>query len=330
MSATVAIWIVLLSILVNAFFAGVETALTTSRRVRILHRARRGDRGASAAARLLRRRESSIVGAVIGNNVAIVTGTSIATAQCVAWFPESGEQVAAVFMSASNIVFGEVIPKSLFRAHPERLLAGSARPFRWLMWVLAPAQWLATVLARALLWLLRLERRREAGEGSRDELIRLFTASSTRETISDQQGRFLHQLARNSQISVRQIMTPLDQVSRVLEGGAVRDVLDCVRQTGHSRIPVVDPDGDITGLLLFRDLVRMPADEPIDALVREVLRVSSDMALDEAISTLIDARVGLAVVTDGAGHAAGIVTLEDLFEPLVGEILDEHDRPRAA
>ncbi len=330
MNGDLAVAVVLLSILTNAFFAGAETGVTTARRARLVYRGRQGDSGARRAARLTARREDSIVGAVVGNNLAVVTGTAVATALCVGYWPQSGESIAAVVMSATNIVFGEILPKSLFRAHPEFLLARVSAPFEWSMRLLRPLQWVAVAMAGGVLRILGLGNANVESDAGREELLRLVALSRRRAEISAQQGRFLRRLTRNSQLPLRQVMTPLDRVSRVLEGASVEDAQDCVRHTGHSRIPVVDPDGDIVGLLLFRDLVGGPTGEAVDDLEREILRVVAEMGLDEAIGALLEARAGMAVVVDALGRTLGIVTLEDLFEALVGEILDEHDRPPRA
>jgi CBS domain containing-hemolysin-like protein len=186
----------------------------------------------------------------------------------------------------------------------------------------------AVVLARVVLKILRLEARPSPGGSGRDELMRLVAMSRRRAEISAQQGRFLNRLAANSQLPVGAVMTPLERVSRVLESSTVQDARDCVRETGHSRIPVVDLDANILGLLLFRDLLQHEPAVPVIELQREILRVSEEMGLDEAIASLIAASAGMAAVVDRSGATRGIVTLEDLFEKLVGDILDEHDRPR--
>lgn len=108
------IFIIALSVALNGFFAGVETGFTSARRVRLEHWARRGRRGAALAARMAGNRENAIVGAVVGNNVTVVAGTSVATAFAVHHIPESGETIAATVMAALNIVFGEITPRRRF------------------------------------------------------------------------------------------------------------------------------------------------------------------------------------------------------------------------
>jgi magnesium and cobalt exporter, CNNM family len=328
-SVEILVAMVLLSVVTNAFFAGVETGVTTSRRARLVYRGRRGDHGAARAAALVHSREASIVGAVVGNNLAVVTGTALATTLCLNYWPNTGESIAAVAMSATNIVFGEILPKSIYRAHPELMLARSSRVFVFGLRVLAPLQWIAVLLSGVVLRVGGLSSASSGADAGREELMRLVALSRSRAEISAQQGRFLRQLTRNSQLPVGQAMTPIERVSRVLEGASVQDARDCVRETGHSRIPMVDADGDIMGLLLFRDLFHHDPQLPVWGLHRESLRVVEEMGLDEAIAALIEARVGMASVVDVDGRTRGIVTLEDLFEPLVGEILDEHDRPRS-
>ena len=149
------LFLIALSVVLNAFFAGIETGFTSARAVRLMHRAKRGDRGAALAEKIVRNRENAIVAAVVGNNVAVVGGTAVATYTFVAWMGTSGETIAAIVMSVLNIVFGEILPKTFYRAHPERSVSLSAPAFRVLSWLLWPVQWVALFLARGILWILR-------------------------------------------------------------------------------------------------------------------------------------------------------------------------------
>ena len=147
------IWLILIvaSILLNGFFAGMETGITSARRVRLVHQAREGRRGASIAAGLVRRRERSVVSAVVGNNVAVVTGTALATAWAVDLMGARGETIAAVAMASLNIVFGEILPKTAFRARPEKMTIYGAATFRALRWMLLPLEVGAVAVARVIL-----------------------------------------------------------------------------------------------------------------------------------------------------------------------------------
>jgi CBS domain containing-hemolysin-like protein len=317
--------IVGLSILLNGFFAGMETGVTSARLVRLVHWARRGRRGASLAAGLVRRRERSVVTAVVGNNVAVVVGTSLATTWAVAELGARGETVAGVSMAALNIVFGEILPKTAFRARPESLLVGGAPLFRLFGVLLWPVQALASTAAGLILRLLRQGRVQAEDSLTRLRLLELFALSRERQQLDPAETRLLEDFVGNSHRAVERVMTPWKQVSRVRSTATVADVFAEVRRTGHSRLPVEEPEGSLRGLVLYRDLQGMDLEAPISGRIRDYVRIPSQMALDEALAVLTDRQVSLAIVVGPGPDPVGIVTVEDLLEPFVGDILDEHD-----
>lgn len=321
------IWplLVTASILLNGFFAGMETGITSARRVRLVHWARGGRRGAHAAAELVKHRERSIVAAVVGNNVAIVTGTSLATAWAVAELGSRGETIAAVVMASLNIVFGEILPKTTFRARPESATVIGAVPFRILGWALLPLQVAATWAARVVLALFGERGGATEEVLSRPYLLEVFDLSRERRELGSEENRLLSDFVHNSHRLVSEVMTPWADVSRAQENATVREVFGEVRRTGHSRLPVERADGSLRGLLIYRDLQGLAAEDGIGDWIRESIRIPKAMALDEAIGVLTDRQVSLAVVTDHDGAPAGVVTVEDLLEPFVGDIEDEHD-----
>lgn len=321
------VWILLVgsSILLNGFYAGMETGITSSRRVRLVHWARQGRRGAELAARLVRRRERSVVAAVVGNNVAVVTGTALATAWAVQELGSRGETVAAVSMAALNIVFGEILPKTAFRARPEKLIVPGAAFFQLSATLLRPLEFLATSAAKLVLALLG-ERGAHADEAlTRGRLLQLFALSRERRELDPSENRLLTDFVAHSHRSVADVMTPWERVARVPADATVREVFEQVRVTGHSRLPAVRPDGSLFGLLLYRDLQGLPPDADCRSKVRDFIRIPAWMAIDEALGVLADRQVSLAVVTGPDRIPEGVVTLEDLLEPFVGDILDEHD-----
>lgn len=320
-------WMLLVgaSIVLNGFFAGMETGITSSRRVRLLHRARQGLRGAQIAADLVRQREKSVVAAVVGNNVAVVTGTALATTWAVAELGSRGETVAAVVMAALNIVFGEILPKAAFRGRPESLVVPGAALFRFFSLLLWPVAVVVTGMARFLLAAIGVRGPHAEERLTRGRLVQLFALSRERRQLDPSENRLLADFVGNSHRAVSEVMTPWDRVARVPVEATVREVFDRVRQTGHSRLPVELPDGSLRGLVLYADLHGKREGEGIQDRIRDYLRIPEWMALDEAIAVLTDRQVSLAVVTGAGPVPRGVVTVEDLLEPFVGDILDEHD-----
>jgi CBS domain containing-hemolysin-like protein len=326
MSWELSMLIAMLSVAANGFFAGSETGFTTASRIHVLHQARKGRRGAALAARLLTERESVIVTTLVGNNVAVVVGTSVAAAAFIARFGEQGESWAAIVMAVLNIVFGEVLPKSWFRAHAESSCLWSAPLIVLAEKILAPVRWISLSLADAVVKLLGQDR----GDGSeatltRERILRTVKTSAAYQEIDEEERHFLARMVDSSRLELSEVLTPLAEVSQLRLGATVGEARRMVRESGHSRLLVLDERGRVQGLVLFRDLLKPTGDEPIRSQLRDVVLVDESMGLEEGILALTSAHAGLAVAMGTHGQATGIVTMEDLLEPLVGEIADEHD-----
>lgn len=317
--------LILASVAANAFFAGSETGFTTASRVRILHQAKARRRGAALAARLLQRREDVIITAVVGNNLAVVVGTAVATALFLDLFGAAGETWAAVTMATLNIVFGEVLPKSFFRSRPE---SSSILAAPWIMvseWILAPVRWVTLSLSKVFLFLLRLDPRSSEAALTRERVLRTLRSSADESLIDEEEQDFLSRMVHSSRIPLYRLCTRMEELSWLTEDATVADALSLVRDHGHSRLPLMDSEGQIVGHIFFRDLLRRSPEEPVVNLMRQVLRLDESMGLDEGILSFTTTRASLGVVVGEADRPRGIITLEDLLEPLVGEIIDEHD-----
>lgn len=326
MSWELGIAIIVFSVAANGFFAGAETGFTAASRIHVLHQARRGRWGAALAARLISSRESVIVTAVVGNNLMVVAGSAVAAAIFVHRFGPPGEAWSATMMAALNIVFGEVLPKSWFRAHAEDSCRWSAPLMLVSEKLLAPVRWVSLGLADVLRRLMG----GEVGEGSeaaltRERILRSVRTSAAYQEIDEEERHFLARMVASSRLALREVLTPLAEVSRLELTATVREARQIVRSSGHSRLLVMDPEGRVQGLILFRELLSAPPKSSVRGLLRDVVLLDQEMGLEEGILALTRSRTGLAVTTGTGGVPTGIVSLEDLLEPLVGEIVDEHD-----
>jgi putative hemolysin len=228
-------------------------------------------------------------------------------------------------MASLNIVFGEILPKTAFRARPEKMTIYGAATFRMLRWMLLPLEIAAVTVARAILALFG-ERGASTEEVlSRLRLLEVFALSRERSELAEEENRVLTDFVGNSHRPVSDVMTPWADVSRVTVGATVGDVFAEVRRTGHSRLPVEAADGSLRGTVLYRDLQNLALGTDIRDWIRDPVRIRTTMSLDEAIGALTDRQVSLGIVTGPDGAPAGVVTVEDLLEPFLGDIEDEHD-----
>lgn len=244
--------------------------------------------------------------------------------------------LAVVTATAMSMVFGELIPKAFALTAPlatARFVIGFQVAFSF---VFKPVVWLFSRASTAVVRSLGIEPKEElSGARSSDELASLVARSAEAGVLEADTATLLGRTLAFSELSASEVMTPRTQVISVSPEDSVATVLQRSATTGFSRFPVIDEGlDDIVGVVHVKYAVAVPrdrrADVPVSAIMTpEALRVPETMMLDALMIELRGRGYQLAVVVDEYGGTAGIATLEDLVEELVGEVRDEHDRTRA-
>lgn len=348
---TGALLIAVLLLLANAFFVAVEFALVASRRTKLESMADEGHAGARRALASITDLSSQLAGAQLGITIAslllgFVAEPTIAHGletllEDVVDLPESvtttiGFTVALSIVVFLHMVLGEMVPKNIAIAGPERTLLALDLPNRAYLWLFRPVIVVLNGIANVVVRLLGSEPADEiSDEHTSDELAEIITASRNEGLIHDVQDQLLRGALSISESSIRKLMVPRDQVRFVERTATAADAEAAVVRTGHSRLLVVGTGGldDVLGFVHAKDLLTVP--EPLRELplplgkIRRIPLVRSDAVVDDALVALQQARVHLAVVTDPDGRTVGLVSLEDMLEELVGDIVDESDRDRA-
>lgn len=253
--------------------------------------------------------------------------------------PEAVATVVAVILAVTlatllSMIVGELVPKNFALALP-RQTAKLVIPFQVLFTtVFKPIIALLNNSANALLRAMGIEPKEELSAArTADELSSLVRRSATVGTLEADTATLLERTIAFSELSAADVMTPRPRVISVERGESVEKVVELATRTGFSRFPVVDEDrDDVVGLVHVKQAVSVPrekrADVPVGAIETEALRVPETMGLDGLLAELRGRGYQMAVVVDEYGGTAGVVTLEDLVEELIGEVADEHDRAR--
>ncbi|WP_210508879.1 hemolysin family protein [Naasia sp. SYSU D00057] len=234
-----------------------------------------------------------------------------------------------------SMIFGELVPKNLALSVP-RMTAKVVIPFQVLFTtVFRPAVALLNGTANAVLRLLGVEPKEElSGARTADELSSLVRRSAQEGVLDRDTATLLTRTLGFSDHTAADVMTPRPRIASLERSDSATDVLELARRTGYSRFPVTDGGlDDIVGLVHIKQAVSVPRDRratvPVGALETEALRVPETMHLDTLLEELRGRGYQMAVVVDEYGGTAGVATLEDLVEELVGDLVDEHDRTRA-
>ncbi|MGF2948437.1 hemolysin family protein [Microbacterium alcoholitolerans] len=243
--------------------------------------------------------------------------------------------VAMFIATVLSMIIGELVPKNFALALP-RQTAKLVIPFQTVFTaVFKPAILLLNGSANGVLRAIGIEPKEElSGARSAEELSSLVRRSASQGVLEKDTATLLDRSLTFARLTADDIMTPRPSMHPISVGDSADDVIQLARRTGHSRFPVYGDDlDDITGVVHVKAAVSVPrekrADVPVGALATEPLRVPETVHLDGLVAELRSKGYQMAVVVDEYGGTAGIVTLEDLVEEIVGEVSDEHDRSRA-
>lgn len=243
-----------------------------------------------------------------------------------------GSILAITVATLLSMIIGELVPKNFALSLP-RQTAKVVIPFQWLFTtVFRPAIRLLNNTANAILRAMGIEPKEElSGARTAEELSSLVRRSAKEGLLEADTATLLSRTLAFSQHTAQDVMTPRPRVASVERGDTAVDIIDLARRTGHSRFPVTGESmDDILGIVHIKQAVAVPHDRraevPASALQSEPLRVPETMKLDTLLAELRGRGYQMAIVVDEYGGTAGVATLEDLVEELVGEVSDEHDR----
>jgi putative hemolysin len=342
-SSSLEIVVIALLILVNAVFVAAEIALVTVRRSRIRQlsdegdpRARRVGRMTERPGRLLATIQLGIT--FVGFLAAAFAGASTAShvadgLRAISPLESSADILALIIVtivvSLVTIVFGELVPKTLALAHAERYALALARPVEILGLLLAPVVWLLTAITHGITRLLGVRDVPDDAITS-EELRILVERGGEQGTIEAEEEQMIGGVLELGERRVHEVMVARVDIVALPVEASLDEIVQTIVAGGHSRIPVYDGSIDnIVGLLYAKDLLPFLVgdDRPpsIRGLVRTPLFVPESMLVDELLQSLQRRRVHIAIVLDEHGGTAGLVSIEDLIEEIVGEIQDEYD-----
>jgi putative hemolysin len=342
-SSVVEILVIALLIAVNAVFVAAEIALVTVRRSRIRQLSDEGDRRARRVGRMIER-PGRLLATIqlgitfIGFLAAAFAGASIA-GELADSFREIGPLttsadvlallVVTLVVSLVTIVFGELVPKTLALAHAERYSLALARPVEVLGVILSPLVWLLTSTTHLVTRVLGVRDMND--EAITSEELRILVERGTEQgTIEAEEEQMIGAVLELGDQRAHEVMVARVDMVTLAVDAALGEIVETIVSAGHSRIPVYEDNIDnIIGMLYAKDLLPylVGDDRPpsIRRLLRTPLFVPESMLVDELLRSLQRRRVHIAVVLDEHGGTAGLITIEDLLEEIVGEIQDEYD-----
>ena len=318
--------IIVCCIIMSAYFSATETAFSSLNRVRMKSLAEKGNKRAALVLRLSENYDSLLSTILIGNNIVNITSTSVATVLFVRLLGEErGSSLSTLVMTIVVLIFGEVSPKSLAKEVPENFALFSAPILRVLVIILSPANFLFGQ------WKKLLSKIFGAGNGdgiTEDELLTIVEESEAGGGISGDQARLIENAITFSSLDAWDVLTPRVDMEAISLDTPHEEIAETFISTGYSRLPVHDDDLDnILGILTYKDFHNYVEgrDRSIADYIKPVIYVAGSMKAADILSRLQNTKCRMAVIVDEYGGTAGIVTVEDIVEELVGEIYDDGD-----
>ena len=323
MSLEIVIAVIVLTLILQGFFAGSEIALISCDKVKMKALADGGSRSAKLVMSSFAQVERFLSTTLVGINLSLITSTIVLTFYIQEKYGAGGELYTVLILSPLIIIFGQVVPKAVFQKKRNTIVLWAIYP----LWVAAkifyPILIFVNIFTKKLLDLIGST---ENTYITREELINVIEGDSTTPTV-DYKERIIKRIFRFSETTVEEIMIPLIHVSALGEDTRVKDAVKLIKETGHSRIPIFRERVDnITGMLHSFYLLGADPDETVRSYTRPPFYVPESKPVDELLDEMKEGRAGMAVVVDEYGGAVGVITLEDILEEVVGEIEDEYDK----
>jgi CBS domain containing-hemolysin-like protein len=333
---TIEFIVLLVCFVVAALASGTETALTSVGRLRVRFLAEQGSNAAAILQRLRADPNRFLSTVLFVNTLALIVASTatalLSEAVFSQWGVPSGWRLwltlmVSVVLSVILLIAAEVTPKTLAITHAERVALAAAGPVDRLASFLGPILWVVTFVSRGLTG----GRAARAPYLSEEELISVLHVSEEQGVIEEQEHQMIHGIIEIGDKTVRAIMIPRTDIVAVERTADLRDVVKVFKEHRHTRMPVYEHDIDhVVGLIHTKDLLLFytlssSQEFDMDKLLRPIEFTPEQKKVDELLHDMRTKKVHMMIVVDEYGGTAGLVTLEDLLEEIVGEIRDEYD-----
>ncbi len=343
MSSSWGIVLILALVVVNGIFVAAEFAIVKARATRITELAEDGNRFARMARPMLDQVESYLPVIQLGVTMATLAlgwvgepALSRLLGDLLMWMgvtasPTLGTVTTIltfVLIMVLTIVLGELVPKSIAIRKADGTTMALALPLRWFFWLFWPFVWILNGMTKGVLKLLRVKPATAADLAhSEDELRMILSASWEGGHIDEVEQTIMRRALTLGDRTVGQVMVPRTEMAALPANMPLRQALDEIAITNHTRYPVYEDDFDDTiGYVHVKDLYRANPERPVRSVLRSVGFIAETASVELALNRFQTARTPLAIVVDEHGGTSGIVTLQDVIEELIGEVQDEFDQ----
>ncbi len=312
----------------SAYFSGTETSLASVNKIHMMSRASKGVKSAERVLKILDNFDEALSVLLIGTNVMHIGCATLATVIATKVWGTDAVAFSTVIATAIIFIFGEMLPKSFAHSCNERFAEASSGLLLFLMKLLKPFSLFFTALSGLVSKPFK-NRAESQVTVTEDELSDIVENITEEDDFDEDTGKLVKSALRFSDLKAGEVMVPWEDVQKICTVYKTPEILEIVKNSVHSRIPVVDRSGKIKGILQIRKFLKTYVKLKTNIILASVMDypyfVDAGEPIDEVLTEMSNHRRNLAVVRGDGGETVGIITVEDILEELVGEIYDEDD-----
>ena len=319
--------IIVVCVILSAYFSATETAFSTFNRIRVKNMAEKGNKKAALALRLSDNYDSLISAILIGNNIVNILASAMGTLLFAKLImnQDLAATVSTAVLTVTLLIFGEISPKTIAKYNPESFVLFSAPIINTVRIILFPFIMIFNGWQKLLAKLFK----KEDDQGmTEEELISIIEEAEEEGDIDKEESDLIKSAIEFGDLEVGDIFTPRIDITSLPVSADKETVAKTFSESGYSRLPVYEGDLDnVVGILYYKDFytVAYKTNVSLTEIIKPVIYVAKTQPVNELMKDLQEKQLHMAIVTDEFGSTAGIVTLEDILEEIVGEIWDEHD-----
>lgn len=320
--------IIVICVLLSGYFSATETAFSTFNRIRVKNMAEKGNKKAALALKLSENYDSLISTILIGNNIVNILASSMGALVFARVIVDNSELASAVNTAVLTVVvliFGEISPKTMAKNSPDKFVLFSAPIINIFRFLLFPIVFIFNGWQKLIS---KIFKPADDQGMTEEELISIIEEAEEDGDIDKEESDLIKSAIEFGDLEVGDIFTPRIDITALPVGASKETVAKVFAESGYSRLPVYDESIDnIVGIIYYKDFytVAYKANIPLHEIIKPVIHVATTQPVNELMKELQEKQLHMAIVTDEFGSTAGIVTLEDILEEIVGEIWDEHD-----
>lgn len=320
--------VLVILLLLSAFFSSAETALTTVNRIRMRTLAEDGDKRAERVLRITDNSGKMLSAILIGNNIVNLSASSLATSLAIKLWGSMGAGIITGILTLLILIFGEISPKTLATIHSEQIALSYAGTIDMLMKILTPVIYLINKLAMGFLFLLRVDPNSGDQQMTEEELRTIVDVSKESGVIESEEHEMINNLFDFGDAQAKEVMVPRIDMTFANIESTYDELIEIFQEDKFTRLPVYEETTDnVVGILNMKDLLLYKDKEHFQVrdIMREPYFTYEHKNTAELFIEMRKSSISLAIVLDEYGATAGLITLEDLLEEIVGEIRDEYD-----